>query len=368
MPKTNEGTIQEITRKTADGKTKKVMQARYQFFDATGKRKSKTKDVANRTEGKQWLKQMAREHEAKKSDFGKKEIRFLEFTEEIEPILKDRKSVDPMLSQLKVLREFFGRMKLSDIKYEQLEAYRDKRRKEPIQFKNSTRQRSDTTIAKEFSLLSRILKIAKDKGRITEQPFYGASPLVSGESVEREAFLSEEEEAKMLESCILPDRSGFKRESLKPVLVCAIDTAMRRGEILKLEWRDIDFKREIISVRRETTKANLPRTVPLTARLKQTLETIKPETAKSGDRIFKVGDFKKAYAWVREQAGVKLTFHDLRHIGITRVMKKGFEQELAMKISGHTVTKTFLRYLNPEPEYLVEKMRRSESEAGAASV
>jgi integrase len=56
-----------------------------------------------------------------------------------------------------------------------------------------------------------------------------------------------------------------------------------------------------------------------------------------------------------------LTFHDLRHVAITRLLEKGFPHALAMKISGHKQMTTFLRYVNPTTESLVDLMRRSEA-------
>jgi integrase len=54
-------------------------------------------------------------------------------------------------------------------------------------------------------------------------------------------------------------------------------------------------------------------------------------------------------------------FHDLRHVAISRLLEKGFPHALAMKISGHKQMTTFLRYVNPTTESLVELMRKSEA-------
>lgn len=362
MSKTNEGSVKPRKRKLANGKIITVLQARYQYHDDTGKRKSKIKDVANKTEGKNWLKQIAREHENKKSDFGKKAICFLEFTNEIEPTLRKRKSVATMLIQLDFLRRHFGKMKLTDISYQSLEDYREWRRKNQIEFKyTEARTVKDATISKEFGLLSKIFTIAKEKKYLTVSPFALGGVLVSGKSKERVATLTHAEEKRLLDACLTTDKYGYCRKELFPVIVFAIDTTCRRGEVRKLEWRDVDLINRIITIRDETTKTGDGRKIPISARLLEILENLKHKNAEPNDKVFDVGDFKKSYGKVLEMAGIEsFTFHDLRHVAITRLLEKGFPHAIVMKISGHKQISTFLRYLNPTNENLVELMDRSE--------
>lgn len=363
MPKINEGYIREKIKKLANGKSKIILQARYQYIDATGKRRDKTKFVSDKTEGKRWLKEQAREHETKKSNFGNQAIRFLEFTEEIEDILRNRRSVETMLIQLNFLREYFGKIKLTDITYQHLEGYRDWRRKNKIEFKyKEARTVKDATIAKEFGLLSKIFTIAKERKYLSVSPFAFGGTLVSGKSETHEALMTAEQEKRLLDACLTKDKYGHTREYLYPIIVFAIDTASRRGEIRQLEWRDVDFDRQVINLRKETTKSSRARRIPMTKRLIEILENHKPEDAKPTARVFTQSAFKKAYAKVLEMAGLDgFTFHDLRHVGTTRFIEKDFNPALAMKIVGHEQMSTFSRYLNPTAEMLVETMRKSEA-------
>lgn len=363
MPKINEGYIRERIEKSAKGKEKIIYTARYQYIDDAGRRRDKTKIVANKTEGNNWLKQQAREHETKNSNFGKKEIRFLEFTEEIEDILRNRRSVATMLIQLNFLREYFGKIKLTDITFQHLEGYRDWRRKNKIQFKyKEARTVKDATIAKEFGLLSKIFTIAKERKYLSVSPFAFGGTLVSGKSETHEALMTAEQEKRLLEACLTKDKYGHTREHLYPIIIFAIDTASRRGEIRLLEWRDVDLERQVINLRKETTKSHRARRIPMTARLMEVLENHKPKNAKPTERVFTQSAFKKSYAKVLEMAGLEnFTFHDLRHVGTTRFIEKNFNPALAMKIVGHEQMSTFSRYLNPTPESLVEIMRKSES-------
>ncbi len=71
------------------------------------------------------------------------------------------------------------------------------------------------------------------------------------------------------------------------------------------------------------------------------------------------GDFKKAYATVCHYAGIEnFTFHDIRHVAITRMVARGMPLAIVMKISGHKEVKTFLRYLNPSDADLVKEIRK----------
>src|SRR5262245_42749796 len=70
-------------------------------------------------------------------------------------------------------------------------------------------------------------------------------------------FLSDEERQRLLESC-----KASRNSYLYTVVVLALSTGARRGELLSLHWRDVDFKRGLLTFR-ETTNSEI-RSVPLT--------------------------------------------------------------------------------------------------------
>ena len=166
----------------------------------------------------------------------------------------------------------------------------------------------------------------------------------------------------MLAAYMLKDKFGICRANLKPVIITAIESSIRRSEILKLKWKDVDFNREVVRVRKETVMIDEAKTIPMTLRLKKTLENLKGENVSANDFVFAdTGDFKKAYATVCKYAGVEnFTFHDIRHVAITRMIARGMPIAIVMKILGHKEMKTFLRYLNLSEETSVEVMRKDE--------
>jgi integrase len=107
---------------------------------------------------------------------------------------------------------------------------------------------------------------------------------------------------------------------LPAVIHLAIETGMRRSELLGMRWDDVDLEARTVLLR--NTKNGLPRTVPLST---QALNVIK-ETPRCGDTVFIVSANALRLAWerLRRRAGVSgLRFHDLRHEAVSRFFEKG---------------------------------------------
>jgi integrase len=102
---------------------------------------------------------------------------------------------------------------------------------------------------------------------------------------------------------------------LPAVIQLAIETGMRRSELLGMRWDDVDLEAHTVLLR--NTKNGLPRTVPLSTRA---LNVIK-ETPRCGDTVFVVSANALRLAWgrLKRRAGVSgLRFHDLRHEAVSR--------------------------------------------------
>lgn len=129
---------------------------------------------------------------------------------------------------------------------------------------------------------------------------------------------------------------------LWPVINIAIETAMRRGEILGLKWEHIDWesKRALLPL----TKNGRSRWVPLSGRVIQHLEDV----PSSKNLVFPVTDiaFRQAWDRLRKRAGLTdLTFHDLRHEAISRKFEGGMRIPEVMAISGHKTASQLFRYV-----------------------
>jgi integrase len=193
-------------------------------------------------------------------------------------------------------------------------------------------------------LLRSILNFAKRSRLIARSPFEDGATLISiAEENKRDRLLTRDEEMRLLEAC------EGRRGHLRPIIITAIDTAMRKGEILQLTWRDVNLEAKEITVRSSTTKIRKGRTVGITSRLETELRSLWEASMHDTDSlIFGIrDDVKRSFATACREAGITdLHFHDLRHLGTTRMIQAGMPPAEVMKITGHTRFETFSRYLN----------------------
>lgn len=157
------------------------------------------------------------------------------------------------------------------------------------------------------------------------------------------------EETRLLAAC-----TG-RREYLQAIIIFAIETAVRRGELLAVKWSDVNLSTRTIRVKNKYTNIETTRLVPISARLRETLAKLRHNQLKPRSPVFNVVDFKKGFRAACDDADLAdLHFHDLRHTAITRMLEAGISPPLVMKISGHTQQKTFLRYVNQSEQSVFE--------------
>lgn len=205
------------------------------------------------------------------------------------------------------------------------------------------RPRSVADVNQTLRRLRRLLNVGVEQGWLATNPFTRGKGLIAdSHETERTTVLSEKQEAMLLAVCCSP-----YRKHLRPLVMLAIDTAARKGEIEAVKWSDVDFKNRSIRVKNKTRNVETTRLVPMPARLEKELAKLRQNVRFANSRVFDLGDFKKAWKSACENAGLDgLHFHDLRHTGITRWLERGVSISDAMKASGHTVMKTFMRYVN----------------------
>jgi integrase len=132
---------------------------------------------------------------------------------------------------------------------------------------------------------------------------------------------------------------------LWPIVDIAIETAMRRGEILGLRWEHIDWKNKRALL--PLTKNGRSRWVPLSAKALQHLE----DAPRSSELVFPVTDIAVRQAWDRllRRALIRdLTFHDLRHESLSQKFQSGLNITEVMSISGHRTAGQLFRYLHAD--------------------
>ena len=192
-----------------------------------------------------------------------------------------------------------------------------------------------------------MINVALTEGWIVRDPFAGNKSLINlADEKPRERILSKDEEARLLSAC-----ESEARSHLRPLIVVALDTTMRRGELFRLRWEDIDFNNGKILIDATHTKTQRMREAPLTPRSASALMKLKPFA--KGPRVFPFTDVKRSFNGAKKDAGLDdIRFHDLRHTAITRLIRGGFSAEEAGKVAGHTQTQTTYRYINIDADSL----------------
>ena len=156
---------------------------------------------------------------------------------------------------------------------------------------------------------------------------------------------------------------------LQRLIVAALETCCRRGELLSLQWRDISLARREFALRAENTKPGELLRLPISPRLAGVLDMLKLDPAGEehsptahvfGNAIGeRVNDPKKAWVKCCAVAGITdLRFHDLRHEAASRLLERGWPLQDVQRMLGHKDAKTTSIYVNTTLERLHDSMRR----------
>jgi integrase len=245
------------------------------------------------------------------------------------------------LCAVKPLVEHFGSYKIRSITYGDIRSYKQKRLQTPTRYGT---QRGIAAVNKELSKLKRMFNIAWREQWLSRNPFENGESLIS-DGPHRSRVLSFEEEAKLFSVIEIEP----KRAHLRGILMIALDCALRRGEIFTLRWSDVDLERKTITIRAFNTKTARSRTVAMTIRLNQDLQSRWLESTHVSDAlVFGVSvTIKTAWKKICRAAGVQdFHFHDCRHTAITRMIRAGIAPVEVMRVSGHTTMAAFYRYVN----------------------
>ena len=142
-------------------------------------------------------------------------------------------------------------------------------------------------------------------------------------------------------------------EHIKPVLTMAYYEPMRKDEIIRLTWKEVDIKAGFIRLAASRTKGGIEgRSIPIHPEVRKMLSSL-PRSFQS-NRVFlrrvneqfeQFNDFRKSWKSARKKAGLDdFVFHDFRHVAISNLRKAGNSPTVIMKASGHKTMSMFLRY------------------------
>lgn len=239
-------------------------------------------------------------------------------------------------TSLNSLLPFFEGETLQSLCPEKVERYKAKRRAEV----------EPSTVNREVACLKTIFNKAVEWGKIEKSSIQFIKKFK--EDPGRERILNAEEVRRLIE---------YASPSIRPVLIVALNTGMRRNEILCLKLRDVDFIKEFIFI--ENSKSGKSRKIPMNAAVFAILNSL----PHSSEYIFfnpetktHIKGIKTAFKAACRRAEIKgLRLHDLRHTALSKMVEAGIDLVTVSKIAGHSSIQMTMRYAHPTPE----NMRRA---------
>ncbi len=241
---------------------------------------------------------------------------------------------------LKHLLPVFGEKLLGEVTPKLLAAYKAQRR---------TEEAAPATTNKELQVVRHAFNLAE-----REWEWCRENPMrkISLESVDNQIdrWLTEEEEGRLL--AVAP-------AWLRPLIVFALHTGMRQGEILSVQWHDVDFTRRTLVVMKSKNRER--RTLPLNHTVVALLaekhaaggsDTGLVFTTSTGTGL-KARYVVRAFSKARDRAGLpEFRFHDLRHTFATRLAQRGVDLYKVQRLLGHKTGVMTQRYAHHSPESL----------------
>jgi len=144
-------------------------------------------------------------------------------------------------------------------------------------------------------------------------------------------------------------------DHIRSIIITALNTGMRRGEILSLTWDQVDFDRGLITV--EKSKNDGIRHIPMNKQLTEELKTVKINTlgkyvfAKSKGKPYK--EIRTGYLNALKRSGIKkCRFHDLRHTFASHLVMNGADIPTVKELMGHKTIAMTMRYAHLSKEHI----------------
>jgi len=208
---------------------------------------------------------------------------------------------------------------------------------------------SPTTIRREMEIVRHIFNKARKKFRLkVENPTLDID-LPKGDKP-RNRRCSRHEQKILLKYAA----QYGKGEMMEIIIPLALETAMRRGEIVKLDWEHIDLDDGTAYL--PDTKNGSPRTVPLSP---FAMQLLRQSGVKESGRVFPIraDSVTQAFARIRAKTDIQnLRFHDLRHEATSRLFEKGLSATEVKMITGHKSYQMLDRYTHLNAKHIVEKL------------
>jgi len=313
------------------------------YKDASGTWRERTlgrKDVITKTIAREALREIERKiklckHYEQKTNIPNLKMFGKDYLNYITKVVQKRSWKRDELC-LRNLNSFFGTRKLSSIKPQDIDDYKS--------YRLNTVKAS--TVNRELEVLRHIFNLAERWDK-----FFGQNPvsksglLKVNNRIER--ILSYEEESELLDA---------SPACLRNIIFCALNTGMRKGEIISLKWNNVALNNNIITVHQTNSKSKKQRKVPINSALRKLLLELKIQNLHAEHVFLNTRGFpykrqdsmNKIFQSALKKANIKgLRFHDLRHTAATRMVENTGNIVAVKEILGHSSIDMTMRYAHP---------------------
>lgn len=289
-------------------------------------------------------------------------------------------------------------LKLSELTTARVDRWRANRRslQRPAKSRPAATPRavSRTTINRDIAALRAALARAVEWGALSSHPLARMKP-TSEDSSAVVRHLSPDEEERLRTALAARDKTrraardsanawrvkrrytpwptyGTYTDYLTPLVLLALNTGLRRGELLQLRWRDVRLEQRLLTVRGEGAKTGQTRHVPLNTEAVTVLTNWKPASPAPDGFVFPGSDATTPLteargAWegiLKKAAIVSFRFHDTRHTFASKLVMAGVDLNTVRELLGHRKIAMTLRYAHLAPEHKAAAVERLVSPQG----
>jgi len=322
------------------------------YYEGNGKRVRKMVGP-KKTDAKAYLGKMeAAKRENKLFDVKKEyNYTFEELLEKYIETCREQKYFRDKKYYIPALKSAFDGRLLSEIGPYDLEKFKNERKKTPVKnavekipagrnIRDNTvklpKQRSNADVNRILSTLRHMFSKAVEWEMVEKSPFSKVKRLFYKENNNRLRFLTEYEEERLLFYC---------KDHIRPIVITALNTGMRRGEILSLTWPQV--RNGFIYLHK--TKTNEARQIPINNTLRSLFNSI-PRHIKS-EYVFcdsegkPYKDIKRSFNTTLRKANIEdFRFHDLRHTFASQLVMRGASLKDVQEFLGHKNISMTMRY------------------------
>ncbi len=256
----------------------------------------------------------------------------------------NKKSYKQDKSRVRILKEYFKIRYAKDVKPSDIEKLKSYLLNKGL---------SKVTINRYLEIISKSFNMAIDNELINKNPLKKNTKFLQQNYVVRSLF--PEEEQRLMEVLSVPEY-----EYLKGIVIVALNTALRRQNILDLTWEQIDLEGRVIEI--TENKSNKHIFKPINDTLLQYFQSI-PEKNRVGYVFInpltgkKCKEIKRVWKTVKEKAKlINFRFHDLKHTVGTRLADKGVPIHIIRAILDHSDIKTTMRYVHTADKQILSAM------------